>query len=153
MPALNQNFIKFERDNFSIQWTVVDATTILGSNNYQAWWGLSDNNTPDYAFAPLVERRSNFSGITFDTSTDPEDCSTTATSISGVTTGITVGTYTVTLNLDYATMSTIDPGDYYHELVLMPRTSGGLVYQCRSIVSATGILTINESMFTEYSYR
>lgn len=158
MPALDQNFLKFEEDTFSIEWTVVDATTTLGSSNYWAWWGISDTNSADYTSDIAVEKTSNPSGITSVTSTSPTDCSSAgATNVlaAGSSPWITVGASTVYLNVTYEQLSDAGltaNGDYYHELVLIPRSSNN-IYPCRSVVSATGILSISQSMFTQYSYR
>ena len=58
--------------------------------------------------------------------------------------------------MEHGTFSTFDVGEYYHELVLMEvefSAPNYIAYQCRSHVAATGILTINNSTFTNRTYR
>src|SRR6056300_1428643 len=45
MPSLNQDFTRFERDQFVLRFTVTDAVTTLGNSNYAAWWGMANGTT------------------------------------------------------------------------------------------------------------
>jgi len=154
MPSFNQNLIKFEHDEFLLEYTVTDASTTLGSSNYAAWWGLSNTST---AAGELLISGHTISGIsTYNKSQATSDCS--AGSATGLNPGnnngipVSVFDYTITVSLAYTVFEGVNNGDYYHELVLMDKV-GTTAYQCRSQVVATGILTVNQSLFTNYSYR
>lgn len=148
MASLNQNLIEFEHDAFYIRYTVVDTATSLTS--YAAWWGLSNNNTP---FGSILLQGFS-SGTGWNVAINAEGCSGAATDLDSITEDFTVivGNYTIDVPLIYADFEQVNDGEYYHELVLIP-TTAGTKYQCRAVVAATGILTVKQSLFTNYAYR
>jgi hypothetical protein len=159
MPQLNQDFTRLEHDSFVLQFTAVDGTLNVGGNpEYAAWWGLVAGTSP--TGTPDLQAWSNdlspYAIGAYDASTT--FCSLAAT---GLTPGASqinaaVGASTVTIQLSYADFSTLNDGDYYHELVLMKVSyinPNYTAHQCRSHVAATGILTIKESSFTNKPYR
>lgn len=160
MPVLNQNFTKFEHDTFVISYTVIDASTTLGNSNYCGWWGLGNASTIDASTSIVLQ------GHTISaTNSYNIDQTTTGTGCHGVVaaedildpdsnTGpvITINNFTVNVSLSYNLFDDIADGQYYHELVLMDKVSS-VCYQCRSQVVSSGVLTVNQSLFTEYSYR
>jgi len=165
MPQLNQDFTRLEHDSFVLQFTAVDGTLNDGTApEYAAWWGLVGGNPPTPTGTPDLQAWTNDVG-TF--GIDAYDASTTYCSAGGTNTlsptagqiNAAVGASTVTIQLNYTNFSTLNDGDYYHELVLMKVELSGInpnVYtarQCRSHVAATGILTIKESSFTNKPYR
>jgi len=162
MPQLNQDFTRLEHDSFVLQFTAVDGTLNFASLKYAAWWGLVAGSSP--AGTPLLLQAWSNNLSTF--GIDNYDASTTFCSqaASGLTPGASqinaaVGSSTVRIILNYTNFSTLDDGDYYHELVLMKAQSfasgftGTVAFQCRSHVAASGILTIKESSFTNKPYR
>jgi len=151
MAALNQDLIKFEHDSWVLRFTVTDASTPL--TNYSAWWGLSDDNTP-FGSVLLEGWESGGTG-NYNVVANAEGCSSnTVTNLGGATKDflIIMGTYTIDVPLVYDDFELVGDGDFYHELVLIPEVSS-IRYQCRSVVAATGLLTVRESMFTNYIYR
>ena len=164
MPSLNQNFVRLEHDSFVLEYISTDSILNTSTTNpsYAAWWGLSDTN--DATGNLLLETWSGTGlyGIdSYDVSSGYPDCST-----SGLTpfspslqpfTLIVFETKVIVL-LQYSDFENVplDPGDYYHELVLMKVVNSGgnsVAHQCRSHVAATGILTLNGSLFTNNPYR
>lgn len=159
MPSLNQNLIKFEKDYFIIRYNVVDATTSLGTNNYAAWYGIANGTAASDGI--LKEGWTTTVGpspiTSYNVSIGPDGCSSTsATALTAGTAGdityVNVFDFHVDVIIDLFTLNTITDGDYYTELVLMPMVSN-VAYQCKSTVAATGILTVKDSMFTEYPLR
>lgn len=159
MPSLNQDFTRFERDEFILRFTVTDAVTTLGNSSYTAWWGLSNTDEADGGVQISGHTTTNeYSSLTgYDISVNASGCSTnTGMSTLSYDTpeDVTVKVYDyyveVTINLD--NLTGVTDGTYYHELVLMPIV-GTTAYQCRSTVAATGILTVKDSQYTNYSYR
>jgi len=150
MPALNQNLIIYDNDTIVLSFTVVDATTTLGSTNYAAWWGLANADNVYDSTALELEA---FSNITYDVTAGVNDCSSnTATQLLSSTLSPSITNYSVNIALTWTQTNGLSPGDYYHELVLIPRIST-IGHQCRSTVAASGILTVEGSMFTNRPYR
>ncbi len=155
MPALNQNLTKFEADAFTLQFIVIDAAQTLGISNYCGWWGLGNANSASSSTNTLIQGNSIGGGISYNVTVNEAGCSDTASTLSSSTSPqctVTIGDTTVSVNIPYTTFDDVSPGNYYHELVLMDRVSN-VCYQCRSQVVASGILTVNDSLFTNYVYR
>lgn len=165
MPSLNQNFTRLEHDTFMLSFIPTDGT--LSSNNWAFWWGLSDNNTSIPGTALLLESwRTNTLGDSLDIYNNTTDCNNTASQLNiSQTNPISSNTKfikgriqnnEINILMEHGTFSTFDVGEYYHELVLMEvefSAPNYIAYQCRSHVAATGILTINNSTFTNRTYR
>ena len=58
MPALNQDFIIYDLDEFQVRFNVSDAAVDLDDTNARAWWGVAENVTDT---SPLIERSTNAS--------------------------------------------------------------------------------------------
>ena len=155
MPALSQNLTKFEADSFSIEFIVIDAAQTIGFSNYCGWWGLGNASSALSSTTTLIQGNTIGGGSSYNVTINEAGCSASATQLNassspGCTIGI--GDTTVTVNIGYSQFENISPGDYYHELILMDRETN-VCYQCRSQVVASGILTVNDSLFTNYVYR
>lgn len=172
MPSLNQDFVRLEHDSFVLEYTSTDSilnSSLLSTPNYAAWWGLSDNDTPVVTNNLLLSSWSNHLNPNainqYSVSTTFPGCSQTplagALNPSAAPTGLTVEVLEtkVIVALPYSYFKDVPTGNYYHELVLMKVALEGsnpalvTAYQCRSHVAATGILTVNESLFTNNPYR
>lgn len=166
MPSLNQNFTRLEHDSFVLEYTSTDSilNTSSPNPNYAAWWGLSDNNTPVVTSNLLLSSWSNntspYAIDSYDVSSGYPDCSAiTADALIPGNAPFLVEVYEtkviVLLQYDDFKDVPLTPGDYYHELVLMKVVNGAnsVAHQCRSHVAATGILTVNGSLFTNNPYR
>lgn len=158
MPILNQNFTKFEHDTFVIQYTVTDASTTLENSNYCGWWGLGNASTIEDSTSIELQGHSIASTDSYNiaqTNTgtgchdSPNGGALLTTNLGPV---VAISTFTVLVSLSYDLFDDIADGQYYHELVLMDKVSS-ICYQCRSQVVSSGVLTVNQSLFTEYSYR
>jgi len=159
MPILNQNFTKFEHDTFVIQYTVTDASTTLGNSNYCGWWGLGNASTIDASTSIELQGHtiSATNSYNIDENTSGTGCHDTPSGDtldpdSNLGPVITINDFTVNVSLSYTLFADIADGQYYHELVLMDKVSL-VCYQCRSQVVSSGVLTVNQSLFTEYIYR
>lgn len=160
MAALSQNLVRFEHDGeFQLIFTVTNAGTIIGSSNFCAWWGLGTADTvAGSSSTPLKEAFTQ--AFSYNTSIGPNDCSASPTDLDTSTAdlAITVANTTVTVAWTFAQFADLVPTndstskDYYHELVLMERSSS-TCYQCRSQVVAAGVLTVTPSLFTNRPYR
>lgn len=165
MPSLNQNFTRLEHDTFMLTFTPTDGT--ISSANWAFWWGLSDNNTPIPNTDLLLQSfRTNTLGDGLDAYNNTTDCDSTASQLSITQTNpISANTLFVkgrvqnneiNILMEHGIFSQFNVGEYYHELVLMEveNISGTLTaFQCRSHVAATGMLTIDNSTFTNRTYR
>lgn len=150
MAQLNQNFVKFEGDNFAIQFTVVDSTNITG---YKAWFGLTYAST--YALITtsntIIKRTSGWL-----TPGSSPDTACSATYVGSNTGGITVNAFSVDITINYADMEDFTPtgnaiggtANYLYELILS--STGG---QCRSTVATSGFMDIREALFNAQDYR
>ena len=160
MPVLNQNFTKFEHDAFVISYTVIDASTALGNSNYCGWWGLGDASTIDSSTSIILQGHSIQTTTSYITTVGTSNGTGCQSTPSGGTLNpssspdalVTISDFTVNVSLSYTQFDGITDGDYYHELVLMDKVSNDC-YQCRSQVVSSGVLTVNQSLFTEYIYR
>lgn len=152
MAILNQDFIQFEGDLFTIRFIVSDSTDITG---YAAWFGLSQATSySTLSSAGMIQKRS----TGWINASSDAGCS--ATNVGTTNDGISVNSTYLDIFLvysDFGTGATSDyphdggfnsSGNYYYELVLSE--SGG---QCQSIVAAQGFLNVQESLFTENDYR
>ena len=159
MPALNQNFTRLESDSYVLEFTPTDG--VITSSTYAAWWGVSNTNTA--AGSLLLKGWTNasngaISGLTEYTSTGGcENVPSQGTlPING--TGSDVNPKisldnTLRIIISQAQQDLITPnGTYYHELVLM-KVASGTAYQCISHVAASGFITVENSIFTNRTYR
>tara|TARA_Y100001972_G_C7660549_1_gene333084 strand:+ start:826 stop:1299 length:474 start_codon:yes stop_codon:yes gene_type:complete len=157
MAIFNQDIVKFEHDAFSLQFIITDATTTITSTTHCAWWGLGNNSDINNCASLLLQGHTIANISTYDISTGVNDCSQSpdgsSLNPSATSVPVTITNNTVTCTLSYSLFSTIDDGSYAHELVLMDKTNNNTCHQCRSVVAAVGILTVNESMFTNFVYR
>jgi len=160
MAALNQNFLRHEHDgDFSLIFTVTNGGTTLGSSNYCAWWGVGNNEDPNSVTSILLQGHTTTGVNSYNIAVSTEGCSSTPSggALSATTSDVTVAVTNtqVKCTIGYDDFASLNDGSYYHELVLMERTteSGGTCYQCRSQVVATGVLTIEQSLFTNRPFR
>ncbi len=155
MPSLNQNFTRLEHDDFVLEFTSVDSilNPSVGATAYAAWWGLSD--TADATGNLLLSSWSNAIS-SYNVANSYPDCSDSgADALIPANAPFTVEVYEtkVLVVLEYATFDDIGTGEYYHELVLMKVDGNNIAHQCQSHVAATGLLTVNGSLFTNKPYR
>lgn len=168
MPSLNQNFVRLERDSFVLEYTSTDSilnSSLLPTPSYAAWWGLSDTNdaTGNLLLSSWSNHLSPNAIDSYSISTTWPGCSQTPSSAALVPSSapftVEVFETKVIVLLQYTHFKDVQPGDYYHELVLMKVNIEGsnpalsVAHQCQSHVAATGILTVNESLFTNNPYR
>ena len=161
MAALSQNLIRHEHDGeFDLIFTVTNAGTIIGASNFCAWWGLGSASTvADSSSTPLKQA---FTGaFLYNTGISANDCSASGVSdLDGQTAdlSIIVSNTTVKVSWNFTQFADLVPTndntskDYYHELVLMEKSST-TCHQCRSQVVAAGVLTVTPSLFTNRPYR
>lgn len=157
MASFNQNIVKHEHDgDFDLVFTVSNSGTSLSSTNFCAVWLMLDTETvtPSSNILIFAGGPNSHSSGNYNVSAGTSDCSSTATLLSTETRDITIGSFTnqITISFEYNNMTPIDDGSYYHELILLKRISS-VCYQCRSQVVATGLMTVNQSLFTNKGYR
>lgn len=160
MPALNQNFTRLESDSYVLEFTPTDG--VVTSATYAAWWGVSNTNTA--AGSLLLKGWSNtsngsISGLTaYNSSGGCENTPSSGTlpidgTGSNVNPKIINADNVVRILISQAQQDLITPnGTYYHELVLMKVTSNQ-AFQCISHVAASGFITVENSVFTNRTYR
>lgn len=164
MPSLNQDFVRLEHDSFVLEYTSTDSILNASANpnpSYAAWWGLSDTNNAagNLLLSSWSNNTSPYGIDSYDVSSGYPDCSTTGNAIALIPQNapflVEVFETKVIVLLQYSDFENVPTGDYYHELVLMKVVNGvtSVAHQCRSHVAATGILTVNESLFTNNPYR
>lgn len=159
MPALNQNFTRLESDSYVLEFTPTDG--VITSQTYAAWWGVSDTDTA--AGSLLLKGWSNTSngaitGLTaYNSSGGCQGTTSETLSIGGtgsnVNPKIINADNVVRILISQAQQDLITPnGTYYHELVLM-KIASSTAYQCISHVAASGFITVENSVFTNRTYR
>lgn len=156
MAIFGQSLTKFEHDAFVLEFTITDATINITSTTHCAWWCLGNNSDVNSVTSLLLEGQTISAVNAYNISVSADGCSATPSggSLSHTTSSpsVTLTTNKVSVNLTYDLFDNIADGSYAHELVLMDKSST-TCYQCRSTVAAVGVLTVNESMFTNYIYR
>lgn len=161
MPALNQNFTRLESDSYVLEFTPTDGTVSLLT--YAGWWGVS--NTDTAAGSLLLEGWTNTSngsislnGYNASTAGGCENTPTQgALPIDGTGANVNVRVIgsenKIRIIMDQPAQDLITPnGTYYHELVLM-KVAANTAYQCISHVAASGFITVENSIFTNRTYR
>ena len=160
MPALNQNFTRLESDSYVLEFTPTDG--VITSSTYAAWWGVS--NTDTAAGSLLLKGWTNNSngsipGLTsYDSSNSCENTPSSGTlpingTGSDVNPKINNNDNTIRIIISQAQQDLITPnGTYYHELVLM-KIALNTAFQCISHVAASGFITVENSIFTNRTYR
>jgi len=156
MAIFGQNLTKFEHDSFALEFTITDATTTITSTTHCAWWGLGNNSDINNCTSLQLQGHTISGTNTYNIDIGTSGCSDTpagsSLNPSSTSVNVTLTNNTVTCNLSYSLFNAIADGSYAHELVLMDKV-GTECFQCRSVVASVGILTVNESMFTNFIYR
>ncbi len=156
MPALNQDFIIYDLDEFQVRFNISDAVNDLNDTNARAWWGVASDVTDN---SPLIERSTNFSGWT-----NPGGSPTFNDVDFGGNSEMTISpTYIdVLVRLDENPATNAGPGGskdlqpsnasypayYYHECIYAPDGN-----QQDSVGVTTGQIIVNQSLFTEQGHR
>ena len=157
MASFNQNIVRHEHDgDFDLIYTVSNSGTVLGASNFCAVWILLDTDT--VTGSSNIEKLGysvSQNSSNFDVTNDSANCSASGATNLGTQTrdiAVTLSNSQVIVPFTYSIFSDIADGSYYHELILTKKSSG-VCYQCQSQVVATGLLTVEESLFTNKSYR
>ncbi len=158
MPALNQNFTRLESDSYVLEFTPTDGTISLLT--YAGWWGVS--NTDTAAGSLLLEGWTNSSNGSislngYNATGGCEGTTSGAFPLNGsgadVNVRIVGSENKIRIIMDQSIQDLITPnGTYYHELVLM-KVTANTAYQCISHVAASGFITVENSIFTNRTYR
>lgn len=129
MATLNQNFTKFEKDTFFIQFTITDVDTNLDA--YNAYWACA--TSPSESVPLAYKTTGSWSTIS---------------QVGGIT---WTGAQTLRVELTQSDFITspgntdkLYTGSFYHELVIGDDDNGN-----DSVVVANGIFTVDPSLFTE----
>ena len=159
MPSLNQDFTRLESDSYVLEFTPTDG--VITGTTYAAWWGVSNTDTAA-GTGLLVEGWTNNSNgtipLTSYNSTDGCEGTPSFTfPIDGTGADVNVrindSDNKIRIIIDQSTQDLITPnGTYYHELVLM-KVAFNTAYQCISHVAASGLITVENSIFTNRTYR
>ena len=157
MASFNQNIVRYEHDGeFDLVYTVSNSGTILSSTSMCAvWLLLNTDSVTTSSTLEIIGSSVILNVANFNVDQNGANCSASAvklstTAASSVTVGIT--STSITVPFTWSIFQALDPGDYYHELVLTVKSSG-VCYQCQSQVVSTGLLTVEESLFTNKQYR
>ena len=159
MPALNQNFTRLESDSYVLEFTPTDGVISLAT--YAGWWGVSDTDTA--AGSLLLKGWTNESNgsISLTGYNATGGCENTPSQpvlqLDGTGADVNVRIFTsenkIRILMDQSIQDLITPnGTYYHELVLM-KVASNTAYQCISHVAASGFITVENSIFTNRTYR
>ena len=159
MPALNQNFTRLESDSYVLEFTPTDGVISLAT--YAGWWGVSDTDTA--AGSLLLKGWTNESNgsISLNGYNATGGCENTPSQgtlpLNGTGADVNVRIFTsenkIRILMDQSIQDLITPnGTYYHELVLM-KVASNTAYQCISHVAASGFITVENSIFTNRTYR
>lgn len=158
MPALNQDFIIYDLDEFQVRFNISDAVNDLDSANAEAWWGVAENVT-DTGTTLKIQRSTSdvgwtnpgpnppFNDVDFGGSSEMTISPTYIDILvrlneSNVTTAGSGG------SIDLQPSNASYPAYYYHECIYAPDGN-----QQDSVGVATGQITVNQSLFTEQGYR
>ena len=157
MASFNQNIVRHEHDgDFDLVFTVSNSGTSLSSTNFCAVWLMLNTSTVTASSTILIYAGgpNQNTADKYNVTADASNCNSTATKLSTETRDINIGAFTnqITIPFTYSTMQPINDGSYYHELILLKRSSD-VCFQCQSQVVATGLMTVNESLFTNEGYR
>lgn len=155
MPALNQDFIIFDLDQFQVRFNVTDANESLINGDQRLWWGVSDSSTDGSSAAFLKIERSNAAWTnSTGTSEDVDFGSTTLVNIQSTYVDILVKLASPNSNEGKGGSKSLQPSSasypatYYHECIY---SSAGNQNNANGI--ATGQITVYKSMFTQEGYR
>lgn len=158
MPALNQDFIIYDLDQFQVRFNVTDAQASLvdPGGNQRIWWGVSDSNTsgggPQSNY--LLIERANANWSTAVGTINVDFGSTALVSVQDTYIDILVKIPAPSTNdgkggsIDLQPSPASYPAFYYHECIYSTDTS-----QHNSNGIATGQITVYRSMFTDEGYR
>lgn len=157
MPALNQDFIIYDLDEFQVRFNISDAVNDLDDSNARAWWGVAADVTDT---TPLIERSTNaswtnpgsgaptnFNDVDFG---DPSEMTLSPTYID-ILVRINpggAGNSGPGGSIDLQPLNASYPAFYYHECIY-----AGDGNQQDSVGVATGQITVNQSLFTGQNYR
>lgn len=152
MPALNQDFIIYDLDEFQVRFNISDAVNDLDSSNARAWWGVAADVTDT---TPLIERSTNSSWTSTATFNDVNFGGPAEMTLSPTYIDILVrinpnsaGNSGPGGSIDLQPSLASYPAFYYHECIY-----AGQGDQQDSVGVATGQITVNQSLFTEQNYR
>lgn len=139
MASFEQDFIIFDEDRLLLQYTFTDLETNFNSN-WAAWWGAAENSTwPDTATIIREKATSNWTNGP----TSPDD-----NNITLVNGDVIVRVFFTQTDFGDSVNQLDKNTEYYTELVVSNNAGEDF-----SVVAATGILYVSQSMFTEASYR
>ena len=169
MPVFNQDFTRLESDTYQLQFLPTDG--VVTPTTYAAWWGVSDTDSAVVSSAPLLQgwtntmngsidldAYDNTSGCSDGASVNQLDISPSAGQQSTLVNVVIDGTNNkIRIQMTVEKAELITPnGTYYHELVLMnvANIAGTITaFQCSSYVAASGFITVENSIFTNRTYR
>ncbi len=158
MPALNQDFIIFDLDQFQVRFNVTDATETLINGDERLWWGVADSSTegsgPQSSYLKIERSNATWTNTT-GTSVDVDFGSTDLVSIQSTYVDILVKLASPSsANDGKGGSKSLQPSNasypafYYHECIF---SSDGNQNNANGI--ATGQITVYKSMFTAENYR
>lgn len=158
MPALNQDFIIYDLDEFQVRFNISDAINDLDGANAEAWWGVAENVTDTGTTLKIQRSTSNtgwsnpggnppFNDVDFGGSGEMTISPTYIDILvrldeSNVTNAGSGG------SIDLQPLNASYPAYYYHECIYAPDGN-----QQDSVGVATGQITVNQSLFTAQGYR
>ena len=158
MPALNQDFIIYDLDQFQVRFNVTDAQSSLIDPNgdQRVWWGVSDSNTDGSGgqSSYLKIERSNANWTQQTANINVNFGSTNLVSVQDTYIDILVKIPALSNTDGKGGSKSLQPSNasypafYYHECIYS--IDGG---QLNSNGIATGQITVYRSMFTDKGYR
>lgn len=142
MATLGQAITVFEEDTLVLRFIFPDLTTNFDTN-WGAWIGFAASNFP--TSTTIVRSKAN-AGWTYNSGTPTE----VGANVSVVNNSNVIEIFFTQADFsDGSEANTLTGGtDYYFELVVSDNKN-----EARSVVAATGIFTVNQSLFTENSFR
>lgn len=157
MPALNQDFLIYDLDQFQVRFNVTDAAETLINGDQRLWWGVADSSTdgsgPQNSYLKIERSNAAWTNST-GTSVDVNFGSTALVNIQPTYVDILVRLAPPASSLGKGGSKSLQPSNasypafYYHECIF---ASDGNQNNSNGI--ATGQITVNKSMFTQEGYR
>ena len=138
MASFDQDFIIFDQDTLLLRYTFTDLESTFNSS-WGVYWGAALKSSWPATATPVQEKATNNWNTT--TAINPND-----NNISVVNGDVIVNVFFTQDN--FGTGNLLPNTEYYTELVVSNNAN-----ESNSVVAATGLFYVSQSMFTEAGYR
>ena len=138
MASFNQDFIIFDQDTLLLRYTFTDLESTFNSS-WGVYWGAALKSTWPGVATPVQEKAT--ANWTTTVAINPDD-----NNISVVSGDVIVNVFFTQANFGEGNL--LPNTEYYTELVVSNNAN-----EINSVVAATGLFYVSQSMFTQAGYR